>query len=121
MTKTTEDLATEVMRMNGWLDANETPDSEDAAHITRAYEGFYADWIIRDLVYWPVDAIPDEAFQHITRIIADAVAPAFGDKAPVEIDIETGQQVSMGHKGWLGLKRLTAKERTGMPAEGSYF
>lgn len=121
MVKSTADLAIEVMRLPGWLDANEEPDSEDAAHIVRTYTAYFNEWVLRDVAYWPLAEIPEEVFIHIVRIIADSVAPSFGDAAPQEIDIESGQPVSMGHKGWLGLKRVTSRDKTGVPTEVSYF
>lgn len=120
-TYTTEDLATWVMRLPGWLDAYETPDSTDAAFITNVYSGFYAEWVIREIAYWTETAIPEEVFWHIVRIIADAVAPSFGDAAPTEIDIENGTAVSMGKKGWNGLKRVKQVETSGLPARATYY
>lgn len=117
----TDDLATEVMRLPGWLDANEDPDTEDAAYITRVYSNLYDEWDIRDLAYWDKAEIPSEAFDHIARIVADKVAPAFGDSAPVEFDYESGRQVSMGAKGWSGLKRLMQRPQTGQRTQATYF
>lgn len=120
-TYTTSDLATWVMRLPNWLSADETPDTADAAYITSVYSGYYAEWVIREIAYWPVAAIPEEVFWHIVRIVADAVAPTFGDAAPVEIDIENGMQVSMGKKGWNGLKRVKQVEPSGLPTQAVYF
>lgn len=121
MTKTTAQLAIKVMRLPGWLDANEEPDSEDAAFIVDTYTSMHAAWRVREIAYWPIESIPDEIFEDIVRIIADAVAPAFGDAAPTEIDIETGAPVSMGKKGWNGLKRLKAVQPSGLPVRTQYF
>jgi hypothetical protein len=121
MSYTTEDLATEVMRLPGWLDAHETPDSADAAYITRVYSGYYAEWVIREIAYWPEAVIPEEVFWHIVRIVADSVAPSFGDAAPTEFDIESGQQVSMGMKGWRALKRVKSVEPSGQTTQSAYF
>ena len=120
-TYTTEDLATWVMRLPGWLDAHETPDTADAAMITMVYSGFYAELVIRDLAYWDKATIPEEVFWHIVRVIADKVAVSFGDAAPVEIDIESGTQVSMGNKGWKGLKRVKQIEASGLPVQATYY
>src|SRR5690606_50146 len=120
-TYTTEDLATAVMRLPNWIDAHETPDTADAAFITQVYSDFYAEWVIREIAYWPEAEIPKEVFRHIVRIIADAVAPSFGDAAPVEIDIENGSPDSMGKKGWNGLKRGKQVEASGLPVQAVYF
>ena len=121
MSYTTEDLATWVMRLPGWLEAEETPDSADAAMITSVYSGYYAEWQIREIAYWPQATIPDEVFWHIVRIIADVVAPSFGDVSPQEVDIENGTPVSMGVKGWRGLNRVKTVEPSGLSAEGTFF
>lgn len=120
-TYTTEDLAIWVMRLPGWLDAHETPDAADAAMIKANYSGFYAELVFRDLAYWDEATIPEEVFWHIVRVIADKVAPAFGDAAPIEVDIENGSQVSMGKKGWNGLKRVKQIDQSGNPARAEYF
>jgi hypothetical protein len=121
MAHTTQDLATEVMRLPGWIDATETPDAEDAAHIVRIYTDFYAEWTLRKIAYWPLTTIPDEVFQHVVRVIADAVTPSFGDDPMFEIDPESGVQVSMGVRGWKGLKRVTQRDESGLPTMGTFF
>jgi hypothetical protein len=123
MSRTTTELATEVMRLPNWISQDETPDSADDAHIKRIYSDWfaYAQMQEREIVYWSEDTIPNEAFLAIVRIIADMVGPSFGDPAPVEIDVETGMQVSMGKKGWNMLRRLTARESSGLSAPGTYF
>jgi len=123
MTRTTTELATEVMRLMNWIAQHETPDSADDAHIKRIYSDWsaYAQKQERDIVYWSESTIPNEAFLPMVRIIADLCGPSFGDAAPVEIDVETGLQVSMGKKGWNMLRRLTAIEASGLSAPGVYF
>ena len=122
MNYTTEDLAIEVMRLPNWIGAQETPDAADAAYIRNVYGDLYKEWKLRGIAYWAdVEAIPQEVFRHIVRIIVDSVAPSFGDAAPTEFDIETGVQMSMGKKGWNGLKRVTGRQSSGLPAQAQYF
>lgn len=121
MSYSTQDLSTEAMRLLGLLDANEEPDSEDQAYIVRIYTNLYTEWKIRDITYWPLAEIPEEAFDHIARIVADKIAPAFGDAAPTEFDFEANRQVSMGAKGWQGLKRLQQRPQTGARTTACYF
>ena len=124
MARTTTDLATEVMRLPNWIAQHETPDAADDAHIKRIYADWhaYAQEQEREVVYWgAADDIPNAAFLAIVRIIADLCGPSFGDPAPVESDVETGMQVSMGKKGWNMLRRLTSKEASGLSAAGTYF
>lgn len=123
MSRTTTELATEVMRLPNWISQDETPDSADDAHIKRIYSDWfaYAQKQERDIVYWSEETIPNEAFLAIVRIIVDMAGPSFGDPAPVEIDVETGMQVSMGKKGWNMLRRLTSREASGLPSPGTYY
>jgi hypothetical protein len=123
MPRTLTELATETMRMPGWLSAQEEADSQDAAHILRNYASLYAEWTIpgKEKAYWPYDQIPDEVFYHICRILADLVGPSFGDPAPVEIDIVSGDKVSMGVKGMRGLTRILTRERSGVPITGTWY
>jgi hypothetical protein len=109
------------MLIAGWLEAQEQPDAADAAYILGHYDDHFDDWTVREIAYWDRDAIPGEAFRHIVRIIADAVAPAFGDEALTEVDGESGQPVSMGKKGWNGLRRLIERKPTGLPTMAEFF
>jgi hypothetical protein len=111
------------MRLPGWLDATETPDSEDAAHIIRYYSGLYAGWKIHDMVYWDEATIPDEVFMPIVRMVVDQVAPSFDNAAPVEFDIVSGRQVSMGRKGWEEFRRIVTRPQSGKTtnARADYF
>lgn len=120
MARTTQDLATEAMRLLGLLEAQEEASAEDRAHISRVYADKYEEWVFRDLAWWPVDEIDNKAFQHVARIIADEVAPSFGRSAPQEQD-ENGDVVSMGVKGLRGIRRLAASDRTGMPIRADYY
>lgn len=120
MTHSKQDLATEAMRLLGLLEAQEVASTEDAAHIVRAYDNKFAEWQLRELAYWDAASIPPEVFQHVARMIADEVATAFGTAAPMEID-ENGDQVSMGVKGLRGLRRIIARDRSGLAAVGVYF
>lgn len=123
MTRTTTELATEVMRLMNWIAQHETPDAADDAHIKRIYSDWfdYAQEQDRDIVYWSQAAIPNAAFLPVVRIIADLCGPSFGEPAPQEIDVETGQPVSMGKKGWNLLKRLTSRGTSGLPSKSVYF
>ncbi len=120
MSRTPHDLATRVLKLLGLLDAQEEASAEDAADIIRTYEEKWSEFSARELVYWPRDVIPDEAFQHIARIVADDMATTFGRAAPVEND-ESGRQTTMGAKGMMGLRRLIERQATGLPTVADYF
>jgi len=119
-TRTIEDLATETMRMLGLLEAQEEASTEDAAHISRAYEDKFTEWFLREIAYWPVEAIPTEVFRAVARLMADEVAASFGAKAPTEMD-ENGQTISMGVKGMRTLNRVNTRRRSGLPTAATFF
>lgn len=120
MARTTEDLATEAMRLLGLLEAQEEASAEDRAHIERSYRARHAEWVFREIAWWPVEEIPDMAFQHVARMIAEEIAVSYGRSPPQEQD-ENGDVVSMGVKGLRGIRRLIARDRTGVPVVGTYF
>lgn len=119
-TRTTQELATETMRMLGLLEAQEEASSEDAAHITRAYEDKLAELQFREIAYWTSTAIPKLIFRPVARIIAAEVASSFGKAVPVESD-ENGAPIPMGTKGLKDLRRIISREATGLPTVGQYF
>lgn len=120
MSRTTTELATEVLTLLGLIDAQEEPSAEDAALIKRAYSDRYEEWQIRNLTYWAEADIPNAVFRNVARIIADDVATSFGKPPPVEVD-ENGQTVSMGVKGLRGLRRVIEKKSAKLPVRSVYY
>lgn len=120
MAKTPQDLATRALHILRKLDAQEDAASEDAADIVSVYEDMHAKLTFREVVWWPVAEIPDMAFQDITKIVAQEIAPEFGAQVPTEMD-ENGDVISIGVAGMRGLRRLIAKDRTGMPVAAIYY
>ncbi len=120
MARTVQDLATRSMKLLGLLEASEEAASEDFGDIQRVYVNRFADLGYRQMTYWPLEEIPEEAFEYVARIIADEIAPTYGKSAPIEID-ENGSQVSMGVRGIRGLRRLMSKEKSGLPVAATFF
>lgn len=120
MTKTIQDLAQETMELLGVIAADEEPDTADFDKVDRSYRAKFAEWAIDDRVYWPVADIPDELIVHLSRIIADDIAIAYGRAAPVEMD-ENGQQVTCGLKGLRGLMRIMSRRPSGLPTPALYY
>lgn len=114
MARTTQDLATRTMQLLGLIEANETISAEDYGVIVDVYENRHAEWTFRELVWWPLDVIPNEAFESLARMMAEDVAPSFETVVPQEQD-EDGQIVSMGQKGLRGLKRIKRRAASGLP------
>jgi len=120
MSKTKSDLATEVLRLLGLLDANESPATADEDFITAAYDDKYEELRLNERVYWSKGSIPEAVFRSVARIVAEDVAPVYGVQAQPEFD-EGGRQVSMGTKGLFDLKRVMARETSNVPTKAVYF
>ncbi len=120
MTATLQDLAGQVMFMLGKNDAQTEVSAEDYAAITRVYGFKLAELQHKDMAYWADGEIPAEALLPVARIIAQEVAPAFGTVAPQEQD-DNGAPITMGLKGLRDLKRLMARDPSGLPTPGIFF
>lgn len=117
---TISDLAKRVMQNLKLIDAQEDVSAEDFALISDAYSQKFEELFFRELAYWPADEIDGKAFLAIARIMSEEVAAPFGQAIPLEFS-EGGAQVSMGTKGLMDLRRIVARERSGMPTVGTYF
>jgi hypothetical protein len=119
-TKTIQDLALRAMEILGLQEAQEEVSVEDFALISRVYENRYVEWNFRDLAYWPVDAIPQLAFESLAEMMAQEISPSFGKQPPIVMD-ENGQQVAVGVKGLRGLRRIVQIEKSNLPTVGVFF
>ncbi len=120
MARTTQDLSKKVMVFLGLSEGSEDPSAEDHALIVAAYEAKFEELFFRELVYWPVDSIDNKAFLAMARIMAAEVASAFAKPVPTEFS-EGGQPIDMGTKGLMDLRRIVARERSGLPTVGVFF
>lgn len=118
--RTIQDMAQRAMELLVALEAQEEVSTEDAALFDRTYRSKHAELTLREIAYWPVDAIPEEVFEYVAMIMADVNAGSYGKSTPVVMD-ENGQQVGMGVAGLRGLKRVTQRSATGLPAAAIYF
>lgn len=83
MSRTKTELATEVLRRMGVLDALATPAAADANYIMRVYDYKLAEWRDRRAVYWPNTSdtaaeIPPVVFGPLRDLLVSEVGPAFG-------------------------------------------
>jgi hypothetical protein len=119
-TRTTQELATAVLRRISGIDINKEPTAAQRAEVTRLYEEKLAELIPQDKIYWEEDEIPLAVFGAMTRIIAEEFAPSIGMSTSTEMD-EGGDVVSMGEKGLRMLKRHMARAPSGVPTKAQYF
>lgn len=110
MTKTTTQLATNVLERLRVIAAGETPTASDAQDVKDFYATTLAELAIDDLVYWDAADIPDEVFEPLTDMLAGRLAPNFGQLRP---DLEAS--------GMNRLARLASQGGTGRVVTGSYF
>jgi hypothetical protein len=120
MARTTQDLSKKVMELLGLLEAQEDVSAEDHALIANAYSDKFEELFFRDIAYWSADEIDNKAFRAMARIMAEEVASAFSKPVPTEFS-EAGQPISMGTKGLMDLRRIVAREKSGLPTPGVFF
>lgn len=112
-TRTQTELATEVMRHLGLLDASELPSADDREFISRVYADKAAELKDKGLVYWPLNEIPAIAFTALKKLIAAEVAIAFGVTA--RLPDPTGELAERE------LRRQSAARSTGETVGGSFY
>lgn len=81
--KTKAQLSTSVLRKLRVVDAIETPAATDAALVEDAYDSKLAEWRRLGRVWWTntnrsTEEIPDEVFDVLRRLIANAVMDDYG-------------------------------------------
>ena len=118
-TKTSEQLATAVMRKLGLIDRMKEPTAAEQRDIIDLYEDKLEE-LGEDRVYWTTDAIPRAVFGAMVRIVAEEFCLSAGKDIPTEQD-ESGQPVSIGNRGLMMLKRHIAREASGVPTKATYF
>lgn len=118
--KTPAELATAVMRKLGQIDMTKEPTALEQAGIIDIYYDKFEELSHEDLVYWPVAEIPREAFGAIVRIVGAEFATVLGGEIPTE-QSESGNAVSLGVNGMRMLRRLMARDATGLPIKANYF
>jgi len=86
-TRTTADLATNVLLALNIIAAEETPSARDSQYVTRRYTDLFEEMMVNEEFYWPVADIPASVFEPLTQIMALIVSPAFGKPVdPVSMD-----------------------------------
>lgn len=118
--KSPEELATAVMRKLGMIDMNKQPTAVEQAGIIEIYHDKFEELAAEDLVYWPVTEIPRAVFGAITRIVGAEFATVLGKDIPTEQN-ESGDAVALGINGMRMLRRLMARDATGLPTKANYF
>jgi hypothetical protein len=111
VSRTTQELATNVLERLKVIAAGDVPEDADAQSVKTFYSGTFKETAaIDDLPYWDEDDIPDEAFEALTDFVAGRMAPNFGEARP---DLE--------QSGETRLRRLSAKGATGRRVTAAFF
>lgn len=84
---TKAELSTDVLRQMAVIASNESPSSEDAAFVERAYDTKLAEWRRLGFVWWAntsrtTDEIPAEVVGVLTDLLENETAGAFGKSSP---------------------------------------
>jgi hypothetical protein len=110
MAKTTQQLATRVLERLRVIEGGDTPSNADAETVKSFYSGAFKELDAQDIAWWDEDAIPDEAFEALTDVIAGRLAPDFGQARP---DLE--------QSGLQRLRILSGGVSDDLPVTSSYF
>lgn len=124
--KTRQELARDVLRQLGVVDALETPPAEHSAYVEDAYGHKLAELRDKALCYWPNTSrssaeIPEAIYGALVDIMADDCADAFGVKTEPVIDADTNKPMSLGARGMRNLRRHISKRPSGEPTRAVYF
>lgn len=111
MARTTQALATSVLRRLNVIGADETPSANDATLIKEMYADLYQELETEDVAFWPEAAIPEHIFRALVDYIAGNAAPDFGR-------IEYVGLVADGERR---LRRVASEDPTGEPITADYY
>lgn len=114
-TRTEAELADNVLRDLGVLDALDTASSSDANYVIGRYRSLYEELADDQLAYWPVAEIPSVIFEALTQYVVLSVARPYG-KMVSAVDLEEGLRVIRRR-----LRRHAGKKSSGLPAEIEYY
>lgn len=124
MARSKSDLATDVLRKLGVLDALHSASAEDAAHVEARYDDKLEELRDQGLVYWShtsrtSEDIPNAIFGALVNIMAEDQAAYYGVEIPAVSD--NARPVSCGTKGLRDLRRHMAKGPSGSPTRTVYY
>lgn len=108
MSKTANDLATEVLLELRVIGEGETAEAEDAAIVKRKYSGLLAELHDTNKAFWSEGSIPDRVFQALARVVAGECANVFG------------KQYDPG-SAYKRLITLAQRRATDIPTRAEYF
>ncbi len=115
LTRTTTELATEVLRSLAILAADETIASADETYITGVYNDLWDDLEGDNLAYWDKTAVPKVVFLVVRDLVALHVMSAYGQPIAVE-DKEARDRLLR-----VRLRKHTATQATGHDQDVQYF
>lgn len=110
------DLATQVLRDVGIIDAREEPDADDLAWVERIVSSVTRQLETEGVFIWngSEEALPEEYLVQLSKRIGLDIGPSFGLFSIV--DAELAKQASNET-----LRRMNAKQPTGSVAEAEFF
>lgn len=115
MTKSTTDLATAVLRDLSVIDATETGDADDVAHIQDVYALKFEYLNDLELVYWSPSEIPGPIFLAVRDLIANEVRGTYGESIPPETRNAREMEILKI------IRRHLHKRSSGLPVKALYF
>lgn len=111
MSKTDTDLAREVMRQLGLLDAVSEADASDDAYVKSISSAQHLVLQNKKIANWQPDDIPEDYFIPLARYMSFFAGPAFGIKFDPKEEILREN----------ALRTITAQPYSGATQRGEYF
>ena len=95
----------------------QSPAIEDMTYVQQVYASRFANLRTDGLAPWGINAIPTEAQQAVSRIIASECCDAFGISGQRKMEIDGLAQTA----GWAVLRREYAAEPKRLPIRARYY
>ena len=110
-------LAQDVLAKLVVTPVGQSPAPEDMAYVQQVYASRFANLRTDGLAPWPLNSIPTEAQQAVSRIVAAECCDAYGISGQRKMEIDAMAQAS----GWSVLRREYAAEAKRLPIRARYF
>jgi hypothetical protein len=114
---TKTDIAKDVLKHVGILDASETPSAADDADVKKVIDGYHAQLLNDGIAYWPNDDYPEHVRFPFVRYVAPTVARMFD--RPMQETQDYRADARAAYKDLVSQTRMV--DETGLPTRADYY
>lgn len=114
-TRTTQELAVNVLLAMNIIAAEETPSAADSNYVIARYGDLFEEMMVNDEFYWDETSIPAAVFEPLTQMMCLIVGPAFGRTVSVG-DMDEGLRILRRR-----LRRTVNVKSAEVPTESSSY